>query len=48
MFRYCNDALGLDNRAARIVDAMEKNGIVGPSTGAKPREVLLPPLKDEE
>lgn len=24
------------NRAARIVDAMEKNGIVGPSTGAKP------------
>ena len=36
------------NRAARIVDAMEKNGIVGPSTGAKPREVLLPPLKDEE
>jgi S-DNA-T family DNA segregation ATPase FtsK/SpoIIIE len=28
------------NRAARIVERMEKEGIVGPSTGIKPREVL--------
>ena len=30
------------NRAARIVELMEKEGIVGPMDGAKPREVLLP------
>ncbi len=29
------------NRAARIIDLMEKNGIVGPSDGAKPRQVLI-------
>jgi S-DNA-T family DNA segregation ATPase FtsK/SpoIIIE len=29
------------NRAARIIDLMEKKGIVGPSDGAKPREVLI-------
>lgn len=29
------------NRAARIVELMEKEGIVGPMDGAKPREVLL-------
>lgn len=28
------------NRAARIVERMEKEGIVGPSDGVKPREVL--------
>ena len=28
------------NRAARIVDRMEREGIVGPSDGVKPREVL--------
>ncbi|MES0445609.1 MAG: DNA translocase FtsK 4TM domain-containing protein [Desulfobacterales bacterium] len=29
------------NRAARIIEMMEKQGIVGPSDGAKPREVLV-------
>lgn len=28
------------NRAARIIDLMEKNGVVGPADGAKPRKVL--------
>ncbi len=30
------------NRAARIVEVMEKDGVVGPSDGVKPREVLVP------
>jgi S-DNA-T family DNA segregation ATPase FtsK/SpoIIIE len=29
------------NRAARIVETMEREGLVGPSDGAKPREVLV-------
>lgn len=29
------------NRAARIIETMEREGIVGPSDGAKPREVLV-------
>jgi S-DNA-T family DNA segregation ATPase FtsK/SpoIIIE len=29
------------NRAARIIEIMEKEGIVGPADGAKPREVLV-------
>jgi DNA segregation ATPase FtsK/SpoIIIE, S-DNA-T family len=29
------------NRAARIIDLMEQEGVVGPTQGAKPREVLL-------
>ncbi len=29
------------NRAARIIDLMEKKGIVGPSDGVKPRQVLI-------
>ena len=28
-------------RAARILDLLEKRGVVGPVDGAKPREVLL-------
>jgi S-DNA-T family DNA segregation ATPase FtsK/SpoIIIE len=31
------------NRAAKIVEAMERRGMVGPPNGAKDREVLLPP-----
>ena len=29
------------NRAARMIEDMEKNGIVGPSDGSKPREILI-------
>jgi S-DNA-T family DNA segregation ATPase FtsK/SpoIIIE len=29
------------NRAARIIETMEREGVVGPSRGAKPREVLV-------
>jgi len=29
------------NRAARLVDELEANGVVGPSEGSKPRKVLL-------
>ncbi len=35
------------NRAARIIDEMEAKGIVGPSEGSKPRQVLIPPKKDD-
>jgi S-DNA-T family DNA segregation ATPase FtsK/SpoIIIE len=31
------------NRAARMVERMERDGIVGPTNGAKPRDVLAPP-----
>jgi S-DNA-T family DNA segregation ATPase FtsK/SpoIIIE len=30
------------NRAARLVEQMEREGIVGAANGAKPREVLAP------
>ena len=33
-------------RAARLIDLLEENGIVGPGDGAKPREVLI--SKEEE
>jgi S-DNA-T family DNA segregation ATPase FtsK/SpoIIIE len=29
------------NRAARIVETMERRGVVGPANGAKDREVLI-------
>lgn len=31
------------NRAARVVDLLEQRGIIGPSNGSKPREVLIKP-----
>lgn len=34
------------SRASRIVDEMEENGVVGPSNGSKPREVLISSIDD--
>lgn len=34
------------NRAARIIDLLEERGVIGPSNGSKPREVLVK-LKEE-
>jgi len=36
------------NRAARAVDLLEERGIIGPSNGSKPREVLYKLPSDEE
>ena len=36
------------NRAARLVDALEQNGVVGPMNGSKPREVLETFIADED
>jgi len=30
-------------RAAHLIDMMERDGIVGPADGPKPREILKPP-----
>ena len=29
------------NRAARLIDTMEENGLIGPANGSKPREVFV-------
>ncbi len=34
------------NRAARIIETMEREGVVGPSEGSKPRKILIPPIED--
>jgi len=28
-------------RAARLLDILEENGVIGPSNGAKPREIYI-------
>ena len=35
------------NRAARMIEVMEKEGVVGPADGVKPREVLVRDMYDE-
>ena len=34
------------NRAARMIEKMERDGVVGPADGAKPREVLAQKIED--
>ena len=36
------------NRAARMIETMEKEGIIGPADGARPREVLVRNSYDEQ
>lgn len=36
------------NRAARIIERMEAEGLVGPSDGVKPREVMIDPYQVEQ
>lgn len=41
--------LGLGyTRAARLIDMMEEDGVVGPYRGAKPREILVKKSVDEK
>jgi len=32
------------NKAAKIIERMEREGIVGPPNGVKPRQVLIRPI----
>lgn len=34
------------NRAANLIEEMERHGVVGPAQGSKPRKVLVPPPAD--
>ncbi len=36
------------NRAARMIEAMEKAGLIGPADGARPRKILARRNYDEE
>ncbi len=35
-------------RAARLLDLLEERGIIGPGDGAKPRQILVSPVMDED
>ena len=35
------------NRAARIIETMEREGVVGPSDGVRPREIYVSPIEIE-
>ena len=35
------------NRAARLVEQMEGEGIVGPQEGTRPREIFVRPVEDD-
>jgi DNA segregation ATPase FtsK/SpoIIIE-like protein len=38
---YLQRKLGLGySRAAKIIDMLEQNGVIGPSNGSKPREII--------
>lgn len=44
---YLQRRLGIGyGRAAKLIDEMEEQGIVGPSNGSKPREVLISNIED--
>ena len=34
------------NRASRIIDLLEERGVIGPSNGIRPREVLIQERED--
>ena len=35
------------NRAARMIEQMEREGVVGPQVGVKPREVFIRPVGED-
>jgi len=45
---YLQRKLGIGySRAAKIIDLLEENGVVGPANGSKPREILIGGSDDE-
>ena len=34
------------NRAARLIDELEANGVIGPATGSNPRAVLIEQIEE--
>jgi len=35
------------NRAARMIEVMERDGVIGPADGAKPREVYAQKIEED-